>query len=79
MRKIDISFLAGFFLIGTDLLARAAVQGVEQALVATAIEYGSAAMLCLSSWARAGAKLRSTNACNAIVDQARGRPHRLEI
>jgi hypothetical protein len=31
--KIDISFLAAFLLMGTDLLARAAVQGVEQALV----------------------------------------------
>jgi hypothetical protein len=78
MRKIDISFLAGFFLICTDLLARAAVQGVEQALVATAIEYGSAAMLCLSTWARAGAKLRFTNACNAIVDQTRGRSSRYD-
>ena len=50
--KIDISFLAGFFLIGTNLLARVAVQGVEQALVATASEYGSADMRHLSSWAR---------------------------
>jgi len=50
--KIDISFLAGLFLIGTDLLARAAVQGVEQALVATVIEHGSAGMRHLSSWAR---------------------------
>ena len=40
--KIDISFLAVFLLIGTDLLARAAVQGVEQALALTAFEYGSA-------------------------------------
>ena len=38
--KIEISFLATLLLIGTDLLARAAVQGVEQALVATAVEYG---------------------------------------
>ena len=43
--KIDISFLAVFFLIGTDLLARAAVQGVEPALVSTAIEYGSAGVI----------------------------------
>jgi hypothetical protein len=35
--KLDISFLAGIFLIGSDLLARAAVQGVEQALVAAAV------------------------------------------
>jgi hypothetical protein len=58
--KIDISFLAGFLLIGTDLLARAAVQGVEQALVTTAIEYGSAAVICVSTRARASAKLGFT-------------------
>jgi len=33
--KLDLSFLAGLFLIGSDLLARVAVQGAEQALVAT--------------------------------------------
>ena len=42
--KIDMSFLAAFLLIGTDLLARASVQGVEPALVSTAIEYGSAGL-----------------------------------
>ena len=51
--KIDISFLAAFLLIGTNLLARAAVQGLEQALVSTAIEYGSAGVIHLSKWARA--------------------------
>lgn len=55
--NIDISFFAGFFLIGTDLLARAAVQGVEQALVSTAIEYGSAGVIHLSKWARASREL----------------------
>jgi len=55
--KIDISFLSAFFLIGTDLLARAAVQGVEQALVSTAIGYGSAGVIQLSKWARASRKL----------------------
>ena len=40
--KIDMPFLEGFLLIGTDLLVRAAVQGVEPALGSTAIEYGSA-------------------------------------
>jgi len=40
--KVDMSLLAAFLLIGTDLLARAAVQGVEPAFVSTAIEYGSA-------------------------------------
>ena len=38
--KIEISFLAALLLIGTDLLARAAAHGVEQALLSTAIEYG---------------------------------------
>ena len=38
--KIAISLLAGLLLIGTDLLARAAAQGVEQAFFSTAIEYG---------------------------------------
>ena len=51
--KIDISFLAAFLLIGTNLLARAAVQGLEQALVSTAIEYGSAGVIHLSKWVRA--------------------------
>jgi hypothetical protein len=55
--KIDISFLAVFLLIGSDLLARAAVQGVEQALVSTAIEYGSAGVIHLSKWARASREL----------------------
>jgi hypothetical protein len=55
--KLDLSFLAGLFLIGSDLLARVAVQGAEQALVATAIEYGSAAVVCASARARASTKL----------------------
>jgi hypothetical protein len=38
--KIEIPLLAGLLIIGTDLLARVAVQGVEQALVAAAIECG---------------------------------------
>ena len=53
LMKIDISFLAVFVLIGTDLLARAAVQGVEPALVATAFEYGSAGVIHLTKWVRA--------------------------
>jgi hypothetical protein len=36
--KIEIPFLAGLLLIGTDLLARVAVQGIEQAIFSTAIE-----------------------------------------
>jgi hypothetical protein len=38
--KIEIPFLAGLLLIGTDLLARVAVQGIEQAIFSTAIEHG---------------------------------------
>ena len=55
--KIDISFLAVFLLIGSDLLARAAVQGVEQALVSTGIEWGSAGVNYLSKWVRASREL----------------------
>jgi hypothetical protein len=46
--KIEIPFLAGLLLVGTDLLARAAVQGVEQALFSTAIEYGWNAIKTIS-------------------------------
>jgi hypothetical protein len=38
--KIEIPLLAGLLIIGTDLLARVAVQGVEQALATAAIECG---------------------------------------
>jgi hypothetical protein len=38
--KIEISLLAALVLMGTDLLARVSVQGIEQAVMATAIEYG---------------------------------------
>jgi hypothetical protein len=37
--KIEISYLAALFLVGTDLLARAAVQGIEQALLSAAIDW----------------------------------------
>jgi hypothetical protein len=37
--KIEIPFLVALVL-GTSLLARIAAQGVEQALLSTAIEYG---------------------------------------
>ena len=39
--KIEIPFLAALFLIGTSLLARGAVQWIEQALLATVAEYGA--------------------------------------
>ena len=69
--KIDISFLTGFFLVGTELLARVAVQGVEQAVVTTAMEYGSAAVVCISTWTRGITKLRFTEQakCNDIVER----------
>ena len=38
--KIEISFLASLFLIGTTFLARVAVRRVEQALVAAVAECG---------------------------------------
>ena len=55
--KIDIPFLAAFLFVGTNLLARVAVQGVEQALVSTPIEYGSVGVSHLSKWARASREL----------------------
>jgi hypothetical protein len=38
--KLEFSLLAALFSVGTNLLTRIAVQGVEPALLATAIEYG---------------------------------------
>jgi hypothetical protein len=38
--KIELSVLSTLLLIGTTLLARAQAQGIEQALFATAMEYG---------------------------------------
>ncbi len=37
--KIEFPLLASFLLIGTTLLARVQAQGIEQALLATVIEY----------------------------------------
>jgi hypothetical protein len=37
--KIEIPILAGLLFIGNELLARAAVQGVEQALLSTVVEW----------------------------------------
>jgi hypothetical protein len=37
--KINVSFLAALLLVGTGLVVRAAMQGVELALVLTASEY----------------------------------------
>jgi hypothetical protein len=47
--KIEIPLLAGLLLIGTDLLARVAVQGIEQALFSTAIEHGLNAFKAIRS------------------------------
>jgi len=38
--KIEIPFFETLLLIGASLMARMQLQGVEQALAATAIEYG---------------------------------------
>ena len=37
--KIEIPFFAGLLLIGTEVLARVAVQGIEQAVFSTVIEH----------------------------------------
>jgi len=68
---IDISCLAGFVRIGSDLVARAAMQCLEQAVVSTAIEYGSAAMERVSTRATASAKLPFAErlTCNAPVQR----------
>ncbi len=42
--KPEFPLLAALFLIGTDLLVRIAVQGIEQALFAMAVEHGAAGM-----------------------------------
>jgi hypothetical protein len=55
--KIELTSVGALFLIGTNLLARAAVQGVEQAFVSTAIEYASAGLMHASKQARASSKL----------------------
>jgi hypothetical protein len=38
--KIEIPFFETLLLVGASLMARMQLQGVEQALAATAIEYG---------------------------------------
>ena len=37
--KIEIPILAGLLLLGTELMTRVGIQGFEQALVSTAIEW----------------------------------------
>jgi hypothetical protein len=38
--KIEFSLISSLLLIGTTVLQRAQAQGIEQALFATALEYG---------------------------------------
>jgi hypothetical protein len=38
--KLEISLFAGLLMAGATLLARAQIQGLEGALISTAIEYG---------------------------------------
>jgi hypothetical protein len=69
--KINVSFLAALILVGTDLVARAAIQGVEPALVLTASEYGYSWAKRLSGWARFnresnGESNRSREGCGAV-------------
>jgi hypothetical protein len=40
LMKINTLFLSALCLIGTTLLARVAIHGIEQALLATAADYG---------------------------------------
>ena len=54
LMNIEILFLASLFLIGTTLLARVAVRGIEQARFATAPEYSLNGI-------RAGKKLLAPN------------------
>jgi hypothetical protein len=37
--KIEMTFLAAVLFVGTDLSVRVAVQGIEQALLSTAVEW----------------------------------------
>jgi len=41
LMKIEIPFLASLFLVVTTLVTRAIIQGIGQALFATAIEYSA--------------------------------------
>ena len=54
--KLDIPLFAGLLVIGTTLLVRTQVQGLEAALLATAVEYGFRGM-------RAGTKVLRSALC----------------
>jgi hypothetical protein len=50
--KIEISILAALLLLGTELMARASVQGVEQAIVSTVIEWTMSRMKAARNFLR---------------------------
>jgi hypothetical protein len=52
--KIEIPFLASLFLVVTTLVTRAIIQGIGQALFATAIEYSAGGRKLLSNINRQG-------------------------
>jgi hypothetical protein len=64
MKIINMSFLAALLLLGTDLVARAAMQGLELALVLTAFEYSCSWGRRVSRWARTLLSMRSTSGQN---------------
>jgi hypothetical protein len=39
LTRIELPLFTALLVVGTDLLARAAVQGIEQALLSTIVEY----------------------------------------
>jgi hypothetical protein len=65
MKIINMPFLAALLLVGTGLVARAAMQGVELAVVLTASEYGYSWAKRLSRWARTSFCLKTTSQTNA--------------
>jgi hypothetical protein len=50
--KIEISLLAALLLLGTELMARASIQGVEQAMVSTVIEWTMSRMKAAHNFLR---------------------------
>ena len=58
--KVNVLFFASLLVVGTNLVARAAMQGVELALALTAFEYSCSCAKRLSRWARTTLIVRST-------------------
>jgi len=52
--KIEITLLVSLFLVVTTLVTRAVIQGIGQALFATAIEYGPGGRKLVSNINRLG-------------------------